>query len=72
VRPPAPRSPYGLDTPLDGSAVALVRPYLVAYEQREQRRERALQRERRRALLLALDGVDVGPDVIHGVRVGAA
>ncbi|WP_101256697.1 hypothetical protein [Streptomyces barkulensis] len=39
----------------------LVRPYVVAYEQQE----------RRRALALALDGIDVGPPVIHGVRVGA-
>ncbi|SFJ80660.1 hypothetical protein [Streptomyces pini] len=38
----------------------LVRPYVVAYEQQE----------RRRALALALDGIDVGPPVIHGVRVG--
>lgn len=37
-----------------------IRPYLVAHEQRM----------RRRALVLALDGVDVGPWVIHGHRVG--
>ncbi|MCT9140976.1 hypothetical protein N4G67_18370 [Streptomyces violarus] len=36
---PRPRSPYGLPTPLDGSASALVRPYLAAHEQ-----EVALQR----------------------------
>ncbi|MEU9188522.1 hypothetical protein AB0D14_29115 [Streptomyces sp. NPDC048484] len=37
-----------------------VRPYLVAHEQRS----------RREALVLALDGVDVGPRVIHGHRIG--
>ncbi|MFD0072966.1 hypothetical protein ACFVIY_11055 [Streptomyces sp. NPDC127166] len=37
-----------------------VRPYLVVHEQRS----------RRRALALALDGIDVGPWVIHGHRVG--
>ena len=39
----------------------LVRPYLLAYEQQE----------RRTALALALDGIDVGPWVIHGHTVGA-
>ena len=54
----APRSaPY-----VDGGASPLVRPYLVAYEQQE----------RRTALSLALDGIDVGPWVIHGVTVGGA
>ncbi|MCX5525517.1 hypothetical protein OG342_22130 [Streptomyces bobili] len=38
-----------------------VRPYLVAHEQRM----------RRRALVLALDGIDIGPWVIHGHRVGS-
>ncbi|WP_405646498.1 hypothetical protein [Streptomyces sp. NBC_00019] len=38
-----------------------VRPYLVAHEQRM----------RRRALVLALDGIDVGPTVIHGHRIGS-
>lgn len=42
--------------------VPLVRPFVIAHEQRE----------RRRALALALDGIDVGPHLIHGVRVGAA
>jgi hypothetical protein len=61
---PARRSLYGLEGPLEGERVALVRPYLVHWEQRQQR-------ERRRALELALDGVDAGPEWIHGVRVGA-
>ncbi|MBW1602284.1 hypothetical protein JJV70_09205 [Streptomyces sp. JJ66] len=34
--------------------------------------ERRLQRQRRVTLLLALDGIDTGPDVIHGVRVPMA
>ncbi|WP_051717370.1 hypothetical protein [Streptomyces megasporus] len=50
------------DGPADGERSPLVRPCLIAYEQYE----------RRRALALALDGIDVGPSVIHGVRVGAA
>lgn len=37
-----------------------VRPYLIAHEQRM----------RRRALVLALDGIDVGPWVIHGHHIG--
>jgi hypothetical protein len=37
-----------------------IRPYLIAHEQRM----------RRRALVLALDGIDVGPQVIHGHRIG--
>ncbi|MGW7521416.1 hypothetical protein ACWGJ2_38195 [Streptomyces sp. NPDC054796] len=44
--------------------MALVRPYYVAYETAQ------AQRERRTALALALDGVDVGPWLIHGVPVG--
>jgi hypothetical protein len=34
--------------------------------------EEQQQIERRQALLLALDGIDVGPEIIHGVHVGAA
>ncbi len=37
-----------------------VRPYLIPHEQRS----------RREALGLALDGIDVGPRVIHGHRIG--
>ncbi|PJE97416.1 hypothetical protein CUT44_12065 [Streptomyces carminius] len=50
------------DEPPYWDPTPLVRPYVVAHEQGE----------RRRALALALDGIDVGPPVIHGVRVGAA
>ncbi len=60
---PRARSPYGLPAaPFRADAVPLVRPYLVAYEREE----------RRTALVLALDGVDVGPRVIHGIAVGGA
>ena len=48
--------------PVDGDAVALVRPYVVAHERRKQR-------QRRRALVLATVGIDVGPRVVHGVGV---
>ncbi|NBM18691.1 hypothetical protein [Streptomyces sp. GC420] len=41
-------------------AASRVRPYLVAHEQHL----------RRRAPALALDGIDIGPGVIHGHRVG--
>jgi len=61
-RLPRHRSPYGGLERLEGERHALVRPYLVAFEQEQ----------RRTALELALDGVDAGPDVIHGVRVGVA
>jgi hypothetical protein len=54
--------PRMVGEPIDGDATALVRPYLAAYEQRE----------RRTALLLALDGIDMpGPVWIHGVEVAA-
>lgn len=59
---PVHRSPYAAEharTTLDGP---LARPYLLAYE-RDNR-----QAIRRLALELALDGVDIGPTVIHGVR----
>ena len=59
---PTARRWWRADEPADGDRSPLVRPYLIAYEQYE----------RRRALALALDGIDVGPSVIHGVRVGAA
>jgi hypothetical protein len=42
----------------------LVRPYLLAHERRQQ------QAERRAALVLALEGIDIGPWVIHGHRIG--
>ncbi|MEV0484717.1 hypothetical protein AB0I69_29410 [Streptomyces sp. NPDC050508] len=54
--------------PLRGEDNAMVRPYLVAHEQREEARR---QRARRRALWLAVHGVDIGPRVIRGVEVTA-
>ncbi|WP_405881913.1 hypothetical protein OG762_26760 [Streptomyces sp. NBC_01136] len=66
--PPQPRprptparhpGPYATDTPLDGRATALIRPYLLTPEQRS----------RRRALWLATYGIDVGPRHIHGMEV---
>ncbi|MFI1354830.1 hypothetical protein ACH4TV_14835 [Streptomyces sp. NPDC020898] len=50
MRLPALRSPYGLDDPLDGGAIAMVRPYLDAYERECTRRQRP-----RLALVLAAD-----------------
>ncbi|MCT2592238.1 hypothetical protein LHJ74_20420 [Streptomyces sp. N2-109] len=59
---PAPRRRLPEDTVIDADELPIVRPYVTAYERRE----------RRRALFLAVEGVDVGPDIIHGMRVGAA
>ncbi|MFE0175185.1 hypothetical protein ACFWZ2_22975 [Streptomyces sp. NPDC059002] len=71
VYPVAPQTSRLLHAPcpvLRGEDVRLVRPYLVAFERcREERQQRA----RRRALWLALHGVDVGPRWIHGVEVMA-
>ncbi|WP_155058079.1 hypothetical protein [Streptomyces blattellae] len=70
VRPPAPEyAPLRIaERPPHREDHALVRPYLVAHERREQARR---QRARRRALWLAVHGIDVGPRVIHGVEVTA-
>jgi hypothetical protein len=58
--------------PLHGEDHSLVRPYLIAHEQRQAQREEARrQRGRRRALWLAVHGIDIGPRVIHGVEVTA-
>ncbi|MDI3405746.1 hypothetical protein [Streptomyces cavernicola] len=51
-----------------GEDTALVRPYLVAFERHQ---EAQRQKSRRRALWLAVHGVDVGPRHIHGVEVPA-
>ncbi|MGW0822157.1 hypothetical protein [Streptomyces sp. NPDC002845] len=57
---PAHRSPYGLDTPLDGTATVAIRPYVTAHEQRQRRRE----------LAMAAMGLDMpGPCWIHGMEV---
>lgn len=62
VTPPRPRprpGPYAIDTPIDGRATAMVRPYLLTPEQRQ----------RRRALWLATYGIDVGPCRIHSMEM---
>jgi len=62
----------GADRPLDAwpfePDTPLVRPYLLTPEERHERR---LQRQRRRALWLAVHGIDVGPRHIHGLEVSA-
>ncbi|MEV0119574.1 hypothetical protein AB0H77_41035 [Streptomyces sp. NPDC050844] len=60
---PLPRVPA-----LRGEDIGLVRPYLVAHEQRQEERR---QKARRRALWLAVHGVDIGPRLIHGMEVTA-
>ncbi|ADI09853.1 hypothetical protein SBI_06733 [Streptomyces bingchenggensis BCW-1] len=55
----------------DDAGPAMVRPYVLAHEQREERAARRLRRQRRRTLWLAVHGIDIGPRVIHGVRVVA-
>lgn len=52
VRLPRHRSPYGLPTPLDGTASRLVRPYLLAHGQGA-----AFSRHRRTLVLTAECGV---------------
>jgi len=65
---PRPRSPYAReaakDHRVDVTGAPLTRPYYRAAEKPR------LQRERRLALVLALEGVDCGPSVTHGVPVG--
>ncbi|MFG2501336.1 hypothetical protein ACGFSB_24385 [Streptomyces sp. NPDC048441] len=64
-----PRSPYAREVtearPVDVSGIPLTRPYYHAAE------HRLLQAERRLALALALEGVDYGPAVVHGVALSA-
>ncbi|MGW2718963.1 hypothetical protein [Streptomyces sp. NPDC001492] len=65
---PASHRPSRHEIPLRGEDSRLIRPYLLTHEQRERAKE---QRARRRALCLAVHGVDVGPRRIHGVDVGS-
>ncbi|MFJ8107579.1 hypothetical protein [Streptomyces sp. NPDC096132] len=60
-RPHSAACHFEYDTPL-------VRPYLLTPDERH---ERNLQRQRRRALWPAAHGIDVGPRRIHGVEVSA-
>ncbi|MCP9992452.1 hypothetical protein LUX09_21415 [Streptomyces albogriseolus] len=62
------RHPSPHEALLRGEDSRLVRPYLLAHEQRAQARR---QRARRRTLWLAVHGIDVGPRRIHGVDVGS-
>lgn len=55
--------------PLRGEDSALVRPYVRAEFEPWEHAEEQLRRQRRRALWLAVHGIDVGPRVIHGVVV---
>ncbi|WP_159768877.1 hypothetical protein [Streptomyces sp. HM190] len=68
--PPVRRSPYGLEEPLPGEATAVVRPYVVLAErERALEWERARQRRRRVAMVLAADfGIDLD---LHVVGAGA-
>ncbi|KAF0650269.1 MULTISPECIES: hypothetical protein [Streptomyces] len=50
-----------------GENSPLVRPYLLAHERRQAEARR--QRGRRRALWLAVHGIDIGPRLIHGREV---
>ncbi|MDO0935830.1 hypothetical protein QQY66_30630 [Streptomyces sp. DG2A-72] len=52
---------------LRGEDIGLVRPFLVAHEQRELQRRRAP----RRALRLAVHGIDIGPLLLDSVEVRA-
>ncbi|MGG2462738.1 hypothetical protein ACO0M4_23460 [Streptomyces sp. RGM 3693] len=65
------RAPARPPVLLRGEDVPLVRPYVLTEAEREERRERRLRRGRRRALWLAVHGLDVGPRRIHGVEVAA-
>jgi hypothetical protein len=55
-------------TTLRGEDIGHVRPYLVAFERRQ---EAQRQRARRRTLWLAVHGVDIGSRMVHGVRVAS-
>ncbi|MFF4753009.1 hypothetical protein ACWD5R_08330 [Streptomyces sp. NPDC002514] len=70
-RLPAPRSPYGLETTLRGEQTAMVRPYVsLAERHHEPLHERAQQRRRRVAMVLAADfGIDLDRHVVGAVAV---
>jgi len=67
--PPPVQYPSNRPVPaLSGEDIGLVRPYLVAHERRQEARRR---RARRRVLLLAVQGLDIGPRPIRAVGVSA-
>ncbi|WP_316248219.1 hypothetical protein [Streptomyces sp. TRM49041] len=52
---------------MDGATIAMVRPYLIAHERRQ---ERLRQRRRCLTLVLAADlGIDLDTRVLHGAEV---
>ncbi|MFC7263796.1 hypothetical protein [Streptomyces lutosisoli] len=68
-RPPSPVHPRrSVDVWPFEPDTHLVRPYLLTPEERHERR---LRQHRRRALWLAVHGIDIGPRRIHGVEVPA-
>ncbi|MGY0486449.1 hypothetical protein [Streptomyces sp. WG-D5] len=71
--PTAPPRPYVIAVlPFAAPDSRRVRPYvLTPTERAAQRAEAQRQRARRRALWLAVHGIDVGPRLIHGVEVAA-
>ncbi|MER7794296.1 hypothetical protein [Streptomyces sp. NPDC097640] len=68
ARVPAPPGAPILSGLSDDAGPATVRPCVLTHAQRA---KRAARRQRRRALWLAVHGIDIGPRVIHGVRVVA-
>lgn len=60
---PTVRLPHVPVPTLQGEEIGTVRSCLVAHERQEARRGR------RRALWLAVHGIDIGPRLIHGVEV---
>lgn len=69
ARPPSPVAPQlpRFSSVLDGSASALVRPYLLGNA--EDHLERRRRREHRRTLHWATRSIDIGAHRIHGVQV---
>ncbi|MFD3539738.1 hypothetical protein ACFWUQ_09595 [Streptomyces sp. NPDC058662] len=61
----------GIPAPPPAAAGPRVRPYHPFSQTREQRTEVRRQRARRRALWLAVHGIDIGPRLIHGRVVTA-
>ncbi|MCT2589019.1 hypothetical protein LHJ74_03555 [Streptomyces sp. N2-109] len=66
--PTAPRPLMPAPVLLRGEDSALVRPYVLTPEERQEARQ---QQVRRRVLWLAVHGVDAGPRWIHGMEVTA-
>ncbi|MFD9562305.1 hypothetical protein [Streptomyces sp. NPDC059994] len=67
--PCPPRPAHAPEPYFRGEDSPLVRPYLLAHERRQAEARR--QCARRRALWLAVHGIDIGPRVIHGREVMA-